>query len=115
MPKWIHKLTEKDLVNQTAICSFCGPVKIKIKNSPCRKGKPWCRCRNAVKANQRGVSSNTLEKPEKCPLCLRKKKLVLDHKHGEKIMRGWICSSCNLIIGLSLENKDILQRIINYI
>lgn len=48
---WLHRLTEKDLKSKTAICSNCGPVRLKVKKngkSAClirynqnrRKGKP---------------------------------------------------------------------------
>lgn len=35
---WVHRLTEKDLINKTAICSNCGPTKLKVK----KNGKAAC-------------------------------------------------------------------------
>jgi hypothetical protein len=35
---WVHRLTEKDLINKTAVCSNCGPTKLKVK----KNGKTAC-------------------------------------------------------------------------
>lgn len=118
MGKWIHRLTDIDQKNKVANCSHCGLVGVSIKNK--RKngkivGKRF-RCLNAKAANARKVSVKTiLEKPERCCLCNKKKKLVLDHKHGDKHMRGWICNQCNTVIGLVDENERTLKNIIKYL
>jgi post-segregation antitoxin (ccd killing protein) len=49
-----------------------------------------------------------------CPLCLKEKKLVIDHCHAEGHVRGFICYNCNTLLG-HVENKEKMARINEYI
>ena len=58
-----------------------------------------------------------------CAICKREPtkkpsgriKYCVDHNHGTKQIRGLLCSSCNTIIGLALENPHILENAIKYL
>lgn len=58
-------------------------------------------------------------RPEKCEVCgkLGKKRngICLDHDHKTNKFRGWLCSNCNTILGLSQEDPKVLQSLINYV
>lgn len=57
------------------------------------------------------------EQEGKCAVCLkqRKKKMDVDHDHKTKKVRGLVCRSCNLIMGLVHENYDVLLRAGQYL
>jgi hypothetical protein len=44
-----------------------------------------------------------------------KKNLAVDHNHETKKVRALLCHNCNLIIGNSKENTDILHKVILYL
>ena len=62
-----------------------------------------------------------------CPICQQSAKevagygglkagpWVLDHCHTNHVFRGWLCHNCNRALGLLKDNKDRLQRAINYL
>lgn len=51
-----------------------------------------------------------------CPICLRDKQhLFRDHCHKTELVRGWICQSCNFVLGHAYDNKETLFRAIQYL
>lgn len=58
-------------------------------------------------------------RPEFCEICGSKggkrNGIVVDHNHKTGKFRGWLCSNCNTIIGLSDEDTKRLHKIIDYI
>lgn len=55
------------------------------------------------------------ERPEKCEICGKSGRICFDHDHKMGKFRGWICSRCNVVIGLVEEDKTILLKIIKYL
>ena len=59
--------------------------------------------------------------PEQCEICgafmsdFKIKSLCYDHDHKTGAFRGWICTRCNVAIGMVKENVETLQAIIDYI
>lgn len=51
----------------------------------------------------------------KCPLCNSYEKLYYDHDHKNGEFRGYICRSCNLMLGFAKDNKETLQKAIIYL
>ena len=50
-----------------------------------------------------------------CPICERSnKKLVIDHCHKTDVVRGFICYSCNTLLG-HIENTNKMKRIEQYL
>lgn len=43
------------------------------------------------------------------------KGLHVDHCHETKVVRGLLCNSCNLAIGLLKHNKTIIQKSLEYL
>lgn len=117
MGKRIHNLSQVDIVKKQAICAHCGLVP--IKTSPSLKP----RCMLAIRALRskygktrywRGITG-IKGKTEACAICGSKVRLVLDHDHKSKQFRGWICSRCNLMLGLSQDNPKVLKSAIRYL
>lgn len=55
-----------------------------------------------------------------CKICKRKSSefkfaLSVDHNHKTGIMRGLLCSNCNIMLGLAKENIQTLLEAINYL
>jgi hypothetical protein len=53
----------------------------------------------------------------KCPICFEdeRKKMVLDHCHASKKIRGVLCTNCNSVLGFAEDNPEILQAAIDYL
>lgn len=51
----------------------------------------------------------------KCPICLRTRKLVIDHDHETGVVRGLICRTCNTGIGHLMDNPELLLRALDYL
>ena len=59
-------------------------------------------------------------KPEQCEICGAfgkdlKRGLCFDHDHNTGKFRGWICTRCNLILGLAKDNSELLIKLSEYI
>jgi hypothetical protein len=86
-----------------------------IVNKP--KARRW-----ALRTNwkARGFHPDEIEclyaiKPQQCEICKRKRKLVLDHCHKSKKIRGWLCGTCNLAIGQLNDNPEYCARAAEYL
>lgn len=51
----------------------------------------------------------------RCAICSRTGKLVLDHDHATGAFRGYICRDCNMGLGKLGDNLDSLMRAIAYL
>lgn len=61
-----------------------------------------------------------IEQNESCEICGKhmsnfKRNLHVDHNHTTKQVRGLLCVNCNIIIGNSFEDKNILTKVIEYL
>lgn len=109
MGKHIHKLTNKDLVNKTADCSNCGLVRINIRNNG--------RNVNCAYSHTYGSKSSAVRPSlnDCCEICGAKTKLVYDHNHKTGTHRGWLCRSCNLMLGYAMDDINILTLAVRYL
>lgn len=51
----------------------------------------------------------------KCRICGRVKKLFIDHCHKKKIVRGLLCTNCNVALGHLKDSIPFLKRAISYL
>ena len=59
----------------------------------------------------------------KCAICGRERAafknmklpLCVDHDHSTKKIRGLLCESCNIMIGLAKDNREILLNAVKYL
>ena len=77
----------------------------------------------------RGRKGRKLPKPsrpcgEVCEICGnpetqkrngRVKMLALDHCHNLNVFRGWICSRCNMSLGLCKDSPELLRKMAEYL
>lgn len=80
-------------------------VKRKLKGS---------RYRARLKGHTPCVNTLTQSK-DSCEICKKETTLVLDHCHNTGKFRGWICSNCNLGLGLFKDNAQSLLNAIHYL
>lgn len=121
MKKWEHRLTNINLNNKTALCKKCGLVKLIRKK---QRNKIWWRCVNALsiyrmkKRYNFDLKINFVDKLKTfsiCPICLKRKKLLIDHCHKKNKFRGFICHHCNSLLGFSGDNINTLKNACKYL
>lgn len=52
---------------------------------------------------------------EECELCKSTDDLVIDHCHTHNHVRGVLCRTCNVALGLLKDDADLLQRASEYL
>lgn len=55
------------------------------------------------------------EQDNKCGICHRHVKLVVDHDHKNGKVRGLLCSECNSGLGYFFENRGSMLSAIEYL
>lgn len=101
-----------------------------------RKNKPekgaaasarWYQKNHAViRTKARGLKHLSQEaeagrpRPDLCEICSkpdigRWKTLHFDHCHQRGVFRGWICNSCNVVLGYVNDDPDHLRKLIAYL
>jgi hypothetical protein len=64
------------------------------------------------------VKSILRDQNNQCPICfslLDNKKWCIDHDHKSGKLRGFVCYSCNILLGMAQDNVDTLQNAIEYL
>jgi len=51
----------------------------------------------------------------KCQICLKQKATDIDHDHKTGKVRGLLCHNCNMLLGHSKDNIDILNGSVEYL
>lgn len=101
-----HCLSEVDLEKRSGICSIDGSVRLHVHGTK----------RQCYYAHIYGSKNVALRpKPLNCEICGEENKLCFDHSHANKKHRGWLCKSCNLMLGYARDSKQILQAAIDYL
>jgi hypothetical protein len=78
-------------------------------------------CRDCMKAYRAGWSFAKHGAPETrfCDLCgteaTEKRKLAFDHNHETGEFRGWLCMSCNVLLGHANDDIELLNKAIQYL
>ena len=126
----MHKLKNIDKINRTADCRICGPVRIAIASSKidrwyCAKQKKETELKRIRTSRLKLSHSFTikdynhlfLKQGGVCAICKKteNKRLSIDHDHETGIVRGLLCSNCNLGIGKLFDNVEYLQSAILYL
>lgn len=56
-----------------------------------------------------------LQARAKCDLCGETRDLNIDHCHNSGLVRGILCRSCNVGLGIFKDNKELLAKAIDYL
>jgi len=56
-----------------------------------------------------------LKQDNKCQICEKEKKLVVDHCHNSGKVRGLLCYGCNTSLGQFKDDTSLLRRAITYL
>lgn len=80
---------------------------------PCKECSYWI---SSAKAYNITIDElKELKKIENCAICNSSTRLVIDHNHETGKIRDVICHHCNMVIGFSKENPEILEKVKAYI
>jgi hypothetical protein len=52
---------------------------------------------------------------QNCEICGILGKVVVDHCHQTSVVRGFLCNSCNMVLGFAKDSTDTLQKAIQYL
>lgn len=63
---------------------------------------------------------DALPRPDACEVCgilasELKKSLCFDHDHMTGKFRGWLCTRCNVALGMVRDNPNVLRALIDYL
>ncbi len=104
--------------------------KISIANSIAMKGRKLSKeTKRKMSEARKGSKSYTWKggisnpevragriKPERCELCGEKSvKICFDHDHATGKFRGWICTKCNVVLGMVKDDIEQLERLKIYL
>lgn len=110
-----HRLSEINAETRTAICTDCGPVKIRSRG---KNGSFRC----ATDANARSKlykkayrRSRKIMLNGNCELCGTTERLVWDHSHKTGKFRGTLCGTCNSGLGMLRDDPDLLRKAAAYV
>jgi hypothetical protein len=128
---WVHRLISKDLAAGTGICTECGPIELGYRTM---RGKQVVRCpvalRNRDSPNRyrpqpdrdriypHGLTASearALKEGKDCALCGSDRKLVVDHCHSTNVIRGVLCTRCNVALGMFGDSPERLREAAEYL
>lgn len=118
-------------------CTNCEKLKHKSKffRSGGSYGNHCSKCRSYTNSlanwKQQKISITALEykylceyQQYKCKICgdqypnwtlKRSKRLAVDHVHGTNIIRGLLCTNCNVGLGMFKDKRENLEKAIEYL
>jgi len=124
-----HRLVGVDEEARVAVCSVCGPTKVRRRSGQ-REDAPiefrW-RCSTYERARRwateygltaEDVSAMALAQGGACAICrspFTEKPFHVDHSHDSGVVRGLLCSNCNTALGLLGDDPDIANQAANYL
>ncbi len=72
--------------------------------------------RRALREAKKSASASGRPRPDKCDICGGNRiRIVFDHCHDTGKFRGWICSPCNVVLGLMNDDPILLRKLADYL
>lgn len=114
-----EKVNRRKAFSKPRICEHCGATYIATGRrqrlclvcAPDKKAR-WIFWRYGLTHQE--YLALIAENDGRCPICLRKAKLHVDHDHATSKVRGAICGTCNTALHL-IEDRDRLLRAVEYL
>lgn len=129
-----HRLSELDEEAATAICSVCGPTRVRVRpgRNQCwtlraNEHKRFKKPRTALQARalwlkqSYGMSLQDFDdmvsaQDGRCAICCRlPDRLVVDHDHDTGRVRALLCDNCNKGIGMLGDDLVIVTKAMHYL
>jgi hypothetical protein len=106
-------------ISELKICRICLEEK-SVEEFYRDRGAVYSRCKECIKKEKKILSELKKvapKKPDQCECCKKpvEKKMCLDHYHDSCKFRGWVCTPCNVGIGLLGDNLDGVINAVNYL
>lgn len=130
----MHRITDLDRDARTAVCSECGPTRVRLrtgrKDAQCitarqrevarRAEGPSERRRRRLRDKYRLKPSDwdamLIEQNGRCAICLCPMESPhVDHDHNTGAVRGLLCKWCNLAIGYMKDDAARLRAAADYL
>ena len=132
-----HSLSSIDVETRTAICSVCGPTRIRVRTgnrgSECwtvrkrhikrSKGKyksrkkkdgSWLKSKYGITRDQ--YLEMVADQGGLCAICgTEYHPLMVDHCHVTGVVRGLLCRRCNIALGWMEDKVDRLRAAADYL
>jgi hypothetical protein len=107
---WVHRISNINPELRTAICAYCGPVKV-------RRRPGGYKCSTGAYLADVKVKYGTQfdKRPRDCEVCSGKTRIVYDHSHSTGLFRGWLCNACNVALGLVKDDPERLRALALYV
>lgn len=106
-----HSTAKDGKRNQCSACRYA----IRLDRDPNYRNKQreWNLGRYGITVAE--YDSMLSKQNKKCAVCKDESKLVIDHDHKTKKVRGLLCHHCNTMLGLAKDSPQILQGAIHYL
>ncbi len=112
----------------TGVCAACGPIGLVLDGHRDRLAKDGGRrlvCK-VNKADRRrkykrwphgltGAEAREFIRDRMCEICQRVPAVTVDHCHDSRIIRGALCTRCNVGIGMLGDDPEVLRAAIAYL
>lgn len=110
---------EIEEISELKICRICLQEK-NVDEFYKDRGAIYSRCKNCLKNEKKilhTLRKTAPPKPDRCECCKKivEKKMCLDHYHDSAKFRGWVCTPCNVGIGLLGDNLNGIINAVNYL
>lgn len=74
------------------------------------------RVKNVAAKQKRNLKRAGEPPPEACELCATKsEEICFDHCHNTGKFRGWLCHTCNRLLGLANDSPELLRKLADYL
>ena len=117
-----HRLADKDYEARTAVCSICGPVRLRKygPNWRCAEVTRLERRRDKIRAKYglywRDWEALLIAQSGRCAICESPMRDPnVDHCHQSGQVRGLLCPTCNQGLGLFLDDPVRLRAALAYL
>ncbi len=134
MGTWVHRLTSINPDELTGECMVCGSVQLR-RRAPRHAGGPTrYSCLNIERQGDQRRNKQRLPTPGRranisysdalamieaqagrCQICGSTTRIVIDHCHATKRVRGVLCHHCNIGLGGFRDNPEWMLRAIEYL